>query len=137
MVSHQREYQIREKIKLIQFFGSRCNNPFCQIYWNNSIIPLEFAHINPTRSHGMGRGSSKRILDIKRNITDYILLCHKCHDIYDNRMIRVYKSEELLKRNLLSQKKIISSIEKINPTYSKDIRSDIKEYYETEKTIYT
>ena len=130
MVSKQRIWTLKEKVKLIQFFGARCNNPMCQLHWNNSILPLEFAHINPTKSHGMGRGSDKRIRDIKNNILDYILLCHRCHDIFDGREVRVYKNEEILKRNLLSRKDNTSKILKIRTEYSKEIRMEIKKYYE-------
>lgn len=71
---------IRKKLKLINFFGDRCNNPLCQ-----KINNLEFAHIKPTKLYGEGRGSNKRIYDIQNNITSYILLCKKCHHDFDNK----------------------------------------------------
>jgi hypothetical protein len=71
--------QMREL--LIIDFGSRCNNPKCM-----GTHKLEFAHKKETKlsGRGGGRGSYNRVIDVMMNPDCYILLCQKCHDLFDS-----------------------------------------------------
>ena len=80
-MSKQIEYINRIMVGMIQFYGSRCNNPLCQIHYN--LEKLEFAHIKPTKLHSVGRGKKNRVLDIRNNKDKYTLLCHNCHKEFD------------------------------------------------------
>jgi len=71
-----------KRSELRVFFGSRCNNPFCQ-----SLDNLEFAHLTETEIKGHGRGLHQRILDVNKNRDKYILLCKTCHMEFDNNEI--------------------------------------------------
>ena len=61
---------------LIEAFFGEC--------WNcGSQEGLEFAHMEPTKLNGRGRGYSQRILDVINNPTKYMLVCKECHHEID------------------------------------------------------
>lgn len=116
MASRQGDWIRRKKVELIQFFGSRCNNPLCQIHWN--LEPLQFAHLKPTEVSGMGRGLHQRVLDINRNRESYTLLCQTCHSKFDDLNYKVdsyteptYTSKiEVVKTKYRSSRNIIRPV---------------------------
>lgn len=114
------ERQIKFKSKLKRrvkgIFNFRC----CSCFSN---LDLEFAHKNPCLM-GEGRGSTLRYRMIYNNLQDYILLCHECHLDYDSPKQYKTKSDSPTKES--------STIDiiKIKLEYSKDIRGDIKNYYD-------
>lgn len=67
----------REMKKLRLIFGGHCI--VC-----GGKKQLEFAHLEPTDVVGKGRGSKHRMLDIKRHMDKYELLCKNCHKLKDN-----------------------------------------------------
>ena len=86
----------REMDELRNQFGGKCKN--C-----GSKKKLEFAHILPTElcgtKHGKGRGSDRRIFDIKNNPSSYVLLCSICHmKIGDTPEMKLYHKQLQLKR---------------------------------------
>lgn len=66
---------------LVAEYGSVCLH--CE-----SRLDLEFAHTEPTGLCGNGRGKYRRLRDVRRNPTKYILLCMTCHDLFDGRTVR-------------------------------------------------
>lgn len=89
------------QIEIIQWYGSRCNNPLCQRHYNLGVKPLEFAHIQENGLSGVGRGRADRILSLMRNLKrlnedgqEYVLLCPECHDKFDKRTVREYKLQK-------------------------------------------
>ena len=61
-------------------FGGKCFH--CGI--KHGIRVCHFAHIEPTRLNGRGRGQDNRYYDILRNQNKYALLCGFCHSDMDN-----------------------------------------------------
>lgn len=61
-------------------------------------VGLEFAHVNPTKCHGKGRGSNRRVLDVLKFPLKYVLLCMDCHDSLDGRERR--KRQPDIRRHL-------------------------------------
>jgi len=49
---------------------------------------LQFAHRHPTGLDGMGRGSMDRVRDITDHPRAYVLLCQRCHRLYDRGLLR-------------------------------------------------
>lgn len=45
---------------------------------------IQFAHINPTKLNGMGRGRNARYYDIIKHPEDYRPKCKECHRKFDN-----------------------------------------------------
>lgn len=45
---------------------------------------LEFAHLEPTKLKGRGRGSHHRRLDVVKNKEKYTVLCRLCHWRFDH-----------------------------------------------------
>jgi len=70
-------YRRRLREKLIAERGGACEE--C----GDRDGPLEFAHVKPTALRGEGRGSSKRVHDVRRHPECYRLLCKSCHDELD------------------------------------------------------
>lgn len=85
---------------LITEMGGRCEE--C-----GSLAPLEFAHKEPTGLSGPGRGRDKRLLDVRRNMSKYRLLCKGCHVDYD--ATRNYSSQagEVLEPQWISRHHIL------------------------------
>ena len=75
---YMKKYLRMLRRKLIKEFGGCCNK--C-----TSTTKLEFAHIEHTGLYGMSRGKSKRLYDVIHNKHAYVLLCHTCHEDYDNK----------------------------------------------------
>lgn len=67
-------YYKRRRI-LIEEFGGKC--VIC-----NSTNDLVFHHNKPTKVYGIGRGSYRRINDVRINRDCYQLLCESCHTEY-------------------------------------------------------
>ena len=49
---------------------------------------LQFAHVRPTKLKGVGRGKSRRLLDVKHHPSCYELMCgsvrgNGCHEAFD------------------------------------------------------
>lgn len=88
MANLRNEYVKRRWLRLIEEYGGKCH--MCERRWD-----LEFAHLEPTACQGMGRGKRKRLEDILRHPTAYLLLCETCHDIRDGRPIRKRQSDYL------------------------------------------
>jgi len=64
---------------LIEILGGKCRGEGC-----NKRTKLDFAHVKITNLSGeTGRGKSRRIYDVKKHITSYILLCKPCHRHFD------------------------------------------------------
>jgi hypothetical protein len=61
-------------------FGNRCD--LC----GREDAPLEFAHIDSDGLNGAGRGGLKRAYRIRRNPSNYRLLCKPCHRRYDRQV---------------------------------------------------
>ena len=81
MSTYGKWYRMNRK-ELEYYFGGCCF--FCY-----SEDHLEFAHIFPTKINGKGRGSFTRLQDVKKNQLSYLLLCHDCHNKFDDVMRRV------------------------------------------------
>lgn len=69
MYKYQKAYLERLKRKLLNYYGNKC----CVC---GSTENLEFAHKQPTKLSGIGRGKSKRLIDVKNNLDKYALTCH-------------------------------------------------------------
>jgi hypothetical protein len=54
----------------------------CELCGSND--DLEFAHLNPTRVKGHGRGRRVRTNDILSHLSAYTRLCRGCHKRYDD-----------------------------------------------------
>lgn len=80
----ERRRKLREL--LVKQHGGRCL--YC-----GSMRMLEFAHIKPTKLSGKGRGSYRRLKDIRDNPLCYELLCYSCHRQLDNFSDGSYESE--------------------------------------------
>lgn len=55
---------------------------------------IEFAHKNPTKLSGKGRGRKERYYDILNNPDCYIPLCKQHHKEYDNEKAKRRRNEE-------------------------------------------
>lgn len=76
-MNRQNEYAERLKKAMLFLRGNECI--FCC-----STSNLEFAHKKPGQNGiGEGRGKIARYLKIRNRPTDFILLCHNCHQKYD------------------------------------------------------
>lgn len=71
---------------LIEIFGGCCKT--C-----GGADTLEFAHLEPTDTTGLGRGSYKRVKDVKQNPQAYTLLCQPCHKEKDGPLWRNRRDE--------------------------------------------
>jgi len=66
---------------LIEKLGGKCRGENC-----NKRTKLDFAHVKITKLCGeSGRGKSRRMYDIKKHLTSYILLCKPCHRAFDTK----------------------------------------------------
>jgi len=75
--TYQQWYRYHREL-MIENFGGKCS-----ICGNDH--DFEFHHIKKTNISGNGRGSYKRIMDVKLHYDCYILLCHNCHlKLHDN-----------------------------------------------------
>jgi 5-methylcytosine-specific restriction endonuclease McrA len=81
MAARNNEYVKRRWQSLIEERGGKCQE--C-----GSSGDLEFAHLQPTKCKGMGRGKSRRLADILKHPGKYRLLCMPCHDALDGRARR-------------------------------------------------
>ena len=67
--------------RLQYLLGGKCRGEGC-----HKITKLDFAHVKRTKLCGeSGRGKSRRMYDIKKNLTSYILLCKPCHRTFDTK----------------------------------------------------
>jgi hypothetical protein len=80
------EYYQRKRTELLMVFGGICQA--C-----GERHGLEFAHVQPTRCTGKGRGSWRRLADVLRRPGAYVLLCMSCHDSLDGRPRRKRQPE--------------------------------------------
>lgn len=62
----------------LSWLGNSCSVPGCQ------ADDLHFAHLEKTEVNGRGRGSYKRMNDVRHNFGAYILLCEEHHKIFDS-----------------------------------------------------
>lgn len=74
------EYYQKKRACLIEAFGGKCQSCGEALPWL-----LEFAHVRPTQCIGKGRGSWRRMADVIRRPSAYVLLCLGCHDSLDGR----------------------------------------------------
>jgi formate-dependent nitrite reductase cytochrome c552 subunit len=74
---YQRRWRKRLKSELIRQLGGKCRD--CR-----RKTGLQFAHVRPTGLSGPGRGTNERLLDVRRNLDCYTLLCPVCHVRFDN-----------------------------------------------------
>lgn len=74
----ERAKRLREKN--LTKFGKKC----CKCGSNYS---LEFAHVEKTEVTGRGRGSYYRAVDVRDHPECYILLCRKCHKLFDSGLL--------------------------------------------------
>lgn len=81
MATRQNEWVKRVWQETIEAFGAACAH--CGLQWD-----LEFAHKEPTRVKGRGRGKSRRLADIRKHPEKYLLLCVECHATFDGRQRR-------------------------------------------------
>ena len=79
---YEHRYLARLRSRLLDRFGGACRVCGC-----GGV--LEFAHIEPTELSGKGRGSRDRLLDIKRNLQCYTLLCTAHHRLFDSGEIKL------------------------------------------------
>jgi hypothetical protein len=77
---YQRRYLAKLRASLIERLGGKCVK--CA-----ALTPLEFAHLKKTPILRLrrGRGLKHRLLDVKKHIDKYCLMCDVCHDISDGR----------------------------------------------------
>lgn len=69
----------------------------CEICGN--VVNLQFAHIHgkETKLTGKrGRGRKERYYDIIKNPKSYVLLCEKCHKLYDAGVLKIEKAIQLV-----------------------------------------
>lgn len=81
MAGDKNRWVVKTWEKILQEFGGQCAH--CE-----KLYDLEFAHLQPTGLKGKGRGKARRLRDILRNPSSYILLCWECHDLFDGRAVR-------------------------------------------------
>lgn len=72
--SKQRTESLRQRV--IALLGSVCAE--CQ------ATPIHYAHMQPTRLRGKGRGQIRRLRDILKHPKRYKPLCAKCHYEHDH-----------------------------------------------------
>jgi hypothetical protein len=77
IVRNQR-YVKNLRSRLIADFGGCCK--VC-----GALTPLEWAHIKPTSVNGKGRGSFRRLRDVRKHPGCYLLVCAQCHAEMDGR----------------------------------------------------
>lgn len=65
-------YHARLRERVMALFEPSCEE--C-----GSSERLEFAHVQPTKLKGRGRGTYHRLRDVERNHEAYRLLCRPCH----------------------------------------------------------
>jgi len=81
---YMREYQRRERNKIIQKLGGKCQK--CGVSVKTRTVDgivvdnMEIHHKNGTALKSRGRGSTRRLTDWKRNIDKLGLHCKKCHE---------------------------------------------------------
>ena len=66
---------------IIYLMGGRCVD--C-----SATEQLEFSHQQPTGLSGESRGSTRRIVDVCRNIQAYRLRCKRCHTLFDGKQVK-------------------------------------------------
>ena len=85
-VTQSNAWAIREIEKERQKYGGKCQwADLCPDETCEETIELQFAHIKPTELSGNGRGSYKRLQDIRNHPKCYKLLCDIHHRRYDGR----------------------------------------------------
>ena len=115
----QNKYRSKLRRRILGTFNYRC----CSCHTKDN---LEFAHIEQSFL-GNGRGLTVRLVMVYKYPWSFMLMCHKCHTAYDlmnNRSNKRSESKEEFKE------KIKINIEKVRLEYSKEIRTDCKEYYQ-------
>jgi len=115
----QNKYRSKLRRRILGMFNYRC----CSCHTTEN---LEFAHIEQSFL-GMGRGLTVRLVMVYKYPWSFMLMCHKCHTAYDTIN---NKATNLNQTKTEFAEKVKTNIEKVRLEYSKDIRGDIKIYYE-------
>lgn len=107
--AYHHAYMRRLRHTLIEQFGGKCANTLCQ-----SDHQLEFAHRDHSQGdvHGRGRGSVRRLTDVKKNSHLYVLLCKTCHLIYDT--LSEQTSDHQFTRETHEQLQVIESLRELD-----------------------
>ena len=115
----QNKYRAKLRRRILGMFNYSC----CSCHSKDN---LEFAHREQSFL-GMGRGLTTRLVLVYKYPWSFMLMCHTCHTAYDLKTNKP-KQNSILKEEF--KEKVKANIEKVRMEYSKDIRGDIKTYYE-------